>query len=67
MTQRFVDTSEFAYLSTLCKLQDKLLSMLGEGKFSDAQLKELLPVINYANEILNLPREELSKEPNKMN
>lgn len=63
----FVNTSEHTYLTLLCGLQGKVIEMMYENKLTDEQLEELMPIVNYVNEILNLPVEELNKNPKDMN
>ena len=55
----FKDTSEYAYLYTLCRLHDTLIDMIVNNEFTEEQLTRLLPEINYANEILNMNKEDL--------
>jgi hypothetical protein len=55
-----VNSSEYAYLSTLSVLNDKLISMIGE--FTENQRDQLLPMINYTNEILNLDIDSFNQD-----
>jgi hypothetical protein len=61
----FKDTSEFAYLSTLCNLSDVLLEMLDKKEFTQEQLDKILPQLEQAVNILNMNREDLNKKSYK--
>jgi hypothetical protein len=55
-----INSPEYAYLSTLSVLNDKLINMIGE--FTEDQLNQLLPLINYTNEIINLDVDSFNQD-----